>query len=184
VGTIELRWFLPLFALGLGLSAAGCPGTLEDPERFGCTLDVKKDILSATCGASICHDSTTPAGGLDLASAGVEGRLVGKPPLCEECTAGECTGKLLIDPKNPEQSYLLEKVHDLSPACGDRMPLGLKLSAEKLNCLEKWVETTAKSGGGGSSGSGGSGGTEAGSGGSAGTSSDAAAGAAGSGDGG
>jgi hypothetical protein len=178
---MALRLFLVLFAVVLALAATGCPGELEDPDRFGCSLDVEQDIFVGSCGSSSCHGASVPAGGLDLVAAGVAARLVGKPPTCEKCSPSQCDGKLLIDPKNPDQSYLLEKVHVSNPACGARMPVGAKLSSEQLACLEKWVSKLAASAGtGGGGGTGGSGGTDGGSGGST----DAAAGSAGAGDGG
>ncbi len=69
-----------LFAAALLAFAAGCPGTLENPEDFreggtsggSCPAgtNVETDILgNATgsgCATKICHDAQDPAGNLDL----------------------------------------------------------------------------------------------------------------------
>jgi hypothetical protein len=120
-----------------------CPGQLEDPERFrggivSCDeLDVALDLLAPRCGGDACHGvpDTSPAAGLDLESPGIEGRLVGVESACDD--------RLLIDPADPEGSYLLEKLYP-QPSCGAQMPLGGEaLSAQELDCVHGWVSGLA-----------------------------------------
>lgn len=161
-----------LLAVAAAVTVVGCPGTLDDPDRFvdggGSTcdpsIDVVSDIIRTTeaggCTSSICHDDVDPGGGLDLLTSSLPAALVGRAPTCEDTTnagcPGACGGKLLIDPASPEQSYLLEKVRESSPTCGDHMPLGFNLSPAKIACLEAWVEQAAQAAGGaGGSGDGG-----------------------------
>ncbi len=151
---------LSLFAC---LFVGGCPGTLEDPDRFReCTPEsVETDLFRKTCGNSLCHDNQNPEADLDLLSAGVASRLVGVPSTDANCSST----KLLIDPQNPAQSFLIEKITQSKPTCGARMPLSSKLTDAQIECVKQWV--TNVTGGGGS---GGSSGTDAGSSGAAGAS--------------
>ena len=163
-------------ALALACVAlAGCPGSLDAPERFrtdagtsGC-FDIPNDLFKGRCGGAGCHIATNPAGSLDLVSDGVVGRLVGKPGT----TA--CPG-LLIDPNDAEASVLYTK---LTPQfCGpSQMPvIGEKLTDAELQCVLAWIQAQGGGTGGGGtggsgtggSGTGGTGGSAAGGGGSGG----------------
>ena len=115
------------------LATTGCPGRLEDPERFGgdsvtCTLDVEKTLLPQSCGGGGCHGASKPAGNLDLESQGVGGRLVG--------VASACGGKPLVSAGG---SYFLEKL-EADPECGGQMPVGGELSAYERSCLQQYVQ--------------------------------------------
>jgi hypothetical protein len=126
----------------LSLLLAGCPGRLQDPERFGgeCrqSIDVPSEVLAARCGDSACHDAVEPESSLDLVSPGVELRLRSVP-------ASICAGRLRVDPQFPEDSFLLEKLGRDDPECGDRMPLlATPLSAPTLACVREWVENLAQ----------------------------------------
>jgi hypothetical protein len=152
---------------------AGCPGKLRDPGRFtdgglggaggGATCpDVPTEILAMKCAGSSCHSGNTPAQGLDLVSADVASRVVGK-------TATECKGPL-ADPADPEGSVIYVKI---APAatCGSRMPLGAPLSDSEIACVKSWIAGltpsaatstgtgTGAGGGGGAGGAGAGGGT-------------------------
>jgi hypothetical protein len=67
----------------------------------------------------------------------VTDRLVGAP-------STTCEGKLLIDPQNPADSFILDKLNHTIPACGARMPLGGKLPDPKLGCVDAWVHSVAQ----------------------------------------
>ncbi|MBF5044437.1 hypothetical protein FGE12_18705 [Aggregicoccus sp. 17bor-14] len=116
------------------LATAGCPGRLEDPERFGgdavgtCTLDVEKTLLPTSCGGGGCHGASKPAANLDLESQGVGRRLVGVP--------SACGGKPLV---SAGTSYFLEKLEP-DPECGAQMPVGAELSAYERGCLAQYVQ--------------------------------------------
>ena len=113
---------------------AGCPGRLEDPERFEggatgpCTLDVERTLLPTSCGGGGCHGANAPAGKLDLESPGVAQRLVD--------ITSECEGKPLV---GAGSSYFLEKVH-ANPTCGAQMPVGTPLTEYERACLEQYVQ--------------------------------------------
>ncbi|MEQ8274918.1 MAG: hypothetical protein RMA76_13045 [Deltaproteobacteria bacterium] len=117
---------------------SGCPGSLENPDRFAgvtCELniDVERDVLQAKCGGMDCHNSgAAPAAGLDLESPDVLQRLIDVP-------GRACNGRALIQSDAPDGSQLLDRVQD-TPECGLRMPLGGDvLPADERNCLRAWV---------------------------------------------
>lgn len=118
---------------------AGCPGTIDDKERFlrrhdggadaGCP-DVPA-FLAERCGGQTCHVAPALASGLDLVSPKVESRLAGIP-------ATSCVG-LLANPAAPEQSILYTKLL-ATPTCGTRMPLGgTPLNDDEMACVAAWI---------------------------------------------
>ena len=131
------------------LLGAGCAGSLDHPERFaylanppdagggpggsddaGC--DPVTDIFPPSCTTSACHSAQSQQGNLDLQSAGLPQRLVGK-----QAHGGP---GLLIDPAHPDQSVLLLKLGD-NPPFQFQMPLGAPpLSADEIACLTAWVD--------------------------------------------
>jgi hypothetical protein len=148
--------------VGLLVVTAGCPGTLEDPERFieagggvvtpqgtgdaaasgegGQTLDaatcpdIPTAVFQAKCTSSGCHNSQDKSQGLDLQSSGVSMRLVG-------VAATEGPG-LLVDPGTPSHSVLYTKLTTMPPF-GARMPLGSSLDEATIACVLSWVEEVA-----------------------------------------
>jgi hypothetical protein len=126
----------------------GCPGSL-DAEQFGGikrpgsdTQGAGADFCNAptvhfakSCGSALCHEGPAAEGGIDLISPGLEQRLLNKPaavPGCEDL--------LLIDPQNPQDSFLLEKVASVSPSCGYIMPLGaFEADQELVACTSDWI---------------------------------------------
>ena len=143
----SLRW-TSRAAIACSLALAGCAGSLKDPQRFaylgqsdggsapvesddaGC--DPVTDIFPPSCTTSACHSAQSQQGNLDLQSAGLPKRLVGK-----QAHGGP---GLLIDPAHPDQSVILTKVSD-NPPFQFQMPLGgAPLSPDELACLTAWVD--------------------------------------------
>lgn len=114
---------------------AGCPGSLDNPERFkdggGADCSDVPALLAMKCGTSGCHASSNPANGLDLASDDPMGRLSGKA-----ATGGMGT---IIDPSAPEDSVLYQKLTD-SPPFGGRMPPGAPFDETTMACILSWIE--------------------------------------------
>jgi hypothetical protein len=125
----------------------GCPGRLEDKWRFidggsdggsdagslgPCPgdFDVPVDLFQMTCGRAGCHSATNPAGSLDLVSAGVGARLIGRP-------SNTCSGYILVT--GADSGFLFDKLGG-SPACGFAMPYGAPpISGAEMSCLVDWV---------------------------------------------
>lgn len=115
----------------------GCPGELENPERFidggipQVCPDIYKDVFLKRCAGSICHEGANAAAGLDLIAPDVEKRLVDVP-------GRDCQG-LLVDPVLPETSLLYDKLLPL-PNCGSPMPIGKPaLTGFELECVREWI---------------------------------------------
>lgn len=131
-----------LFVIGSGCSSSEPPSTSASDQA--CDLAaLQANVLTPKCASAGCHDaSATAAGDLDLASAGLAARTVGKP-------ATGCGAQVLVKPGDPDGSYLLRKVVDTRPACGSAMPLGgPSLAASEIACLRSWIETLPPSDGG------------------------------------
>jgi hypothetical protein len=140
-----LRAVVPSGWLMLAAFLTGCPGTLDDKERFATTGtgegagdvggcgDVPTTLIAPKCATANCHDAEAPPAALDLtADAGLASRLVG--------VAGVCDG-LLVDPEAPSSSLMYTKCLATN-ACNTRMPItGTKLTAEEEQCLLTWLES-------------------------------------------
>jgi hypothetical protein len=86
------------------------------------------------CQGATCHNNVFPP---ELHSPGVADRLL-------NVTSTLCSPALFIDPANPANSYILNKVTE-NPTCGERMPYmpNGPLAADKLQCLTEWVNSVA-----------------------------------------
>lgn len=124
-------------------AASSCEGTLAS---------IQVTIFDAKCVS--CHGGATPSGGLDLSSAkgGAGPRLVNASSLaCRGAGGGDAGGlapfRSLVVPGDPEGSYLLHKISDPSPACGDPMPVGAPLTAKEVACVRTWIASLTPDGG-------------------------------------
>lgn len=124
-----------LLAAALAAALAGCPGSLEDPDRFADQFGICPSVpalFTDRCATAGCHTASGPAGGLDLASDNAYGRLAG-------AKAAGGAG-LLIDPDTPSASVLYTKVTS-TPPFGSRMPLGADpLDDTTASCILTWIE--------------------------------------------
>lgn len=123
--------------IGAAILFLGCPGELEDPERFldgglpQTCPDIPNELFVQRCAGSICHEGANAAAGLDLIAPNVESRLVDKQ-------GRDCPG-LLVDPVLPETSLLYQKLLPL-PDCGSPMPIGQPtLNGFELECVREWI---------------------------------------------
>jgi len=128
-----------IFIVGGAILFLGCPGELENPERFldggipqSCP-DIPSEIFAKRCAGSICHEGANAAAGLDLVAPNLESRLV-------DVKAQACPG-LLVDPMLPEASLIYQKLLPL-PDCGSPMPIGKPaLSSFEVECVREWIAT-------------------------------------------
>jgi len=147
----------------------GCAGDLRDPDRFAFLFDGddggkagsadgsagEKDagttkpvmpppacatkIFQNTCKNVTCHGAG--ASQVDLVSAGVENRLVGKM----SASNGLCKNRVLVSPSGGS-SLLIDKITKTQPPCGSAMPpLGTQLTDTEQTCLTDWVDSLANS---------------------------------------
>lgn len=155
---------LPLTLLSALCLLAGCPGELPNKAEFeayeaahrdgdagapamtntagaasgvagsapsGTCGDVVTRIFLPSCGGTGCHSALAPQQDLDLVSPGVAARVVGTP--------GKQCLQLLVDPQNPEQSLMYQKLLP-KPTCGAQMPLARPaLSSADVACVLAWI---------------------------------------------
>jgi len=91
-------------------------------------------LFKMKCGSIGCHAS----GGtqVDLVSANVERRLVGKP----SSNMLVCKGRTLV--ATDGDSLLIDKITD-PPPCGSPMPVTGSISDDERSCLTNWVSSLA-----------------------------------------
>lgn len=145
------------------MACVGCAGELRDPDRFGFlfredagtstdagetdAMDASAPAVAApppcvttifqtSCKNDTCHGAH--ASQVDLVSAGVEKRIVGKM----SNSTGACKNRVLVATDGGD-SFLLQKVTQMQPPCGLAMPIGSTLSDTDQTCLRKWIESLA-----------------------------------------
>jgi hypothetical protein len=107
--------------------SANAPGTAGN-DACG---DVVERIFVPSCAGTGCHSDTSPQQDLDLVSPDVKSRVVGVP--------GKQCLQVLVDPQNPEQSLLYQKLL-VRPDCGAQMPLARPpLSNAEVACVLAWI---------------------------------------------
>ncbi|HJQ82921.1 MAG TPA: hypothetical protein VKA21_02520 [Candidatus Binatia bacterium] len=135
------------------------PGGTEDVDRLrmtcvaaedadpcagvGSTFDqIQRHVFTPTCAVPTCHNAAQDVHLLSLSPGEAYGFLVGVEPANG---AAAIAGKLRVDPGNPANSFLLDKVRGvLAPGEGERMPRGLKrLETRKLDLIEEWIAAGA-----------------------------------------
>ena len=127
------------------LSWAGCGGddstvgpdeSAVEGSRTEATLAEVSEVFAVSCVFSGCHSGGEPAAGLSL-EGDFAGRIVG--------VASEQRSDLkLVDPGNPDKSYLLMKVRGDDEIISQQMPPGAPLSAEQVEIIRAWIASGAK----------------------------------------
>ena len=80
--------------------------------------------------------------GLDLASAGVVGRLLGQGPSTNVAASAACesVGKpYLVAGSNPSTGLLMDKMDAAKVTCGSTMSALAQLNASQVACLSAWA---------------------------------------------
>lgn len=147
--------------VGAVLASAGCAGEIDPsliPSGTGNSLgqggsggsgggappcDAPQMVFAASCAIPSCHSANTVGGaGLDLASAGVVGRLLGQGPSMNAAAGAACSsaGKpYLMAGSNPAGGLLMDKMDTAKTTCGITMSALAQLSAAQLTCLSAWA---------------------------------------------
>ncbi len=157
--TSRLLMATPLVAI---LALWGCPGELDDPNKFlsgaggSACLDLEKDVFPQRCGQSGCHNATDKQANLDLVSADLPARLVGAT------STSDCGSAPLVLPDDPTMSVFYLKL--TADKCGaSQMPIGgEKFDDAQLACVATWIAALPTGSGGSGSGGMGMGGMGAG----------------------
>ncbi|MDE2742977.1 MAG: hypothetical protein OXI58_15395 [Gemmatimonadota bacterium] len=139
---------LRLMRLSLLLTAAlwwgGCGGddSTVGPDGEGegtlteASLAQVREVFAVSCTFSGCHSGGEPAGDLSL-EGDFAARIVG-------VDSGQRPDFKLVDPGNPNKSYLLIKVRGDDEIISQQMPPGNPLSAEQVEIIRAWIASGAK----------------------------------------
>lgn len=132
------------------LSGAACDERLSDiagptPNLEPTFAAIQRDVFEAADSSGrraciACHTDVgrTPAGGLNLTRDVAYGQIV-------NVVSGRKAGAIRIVPRDPDGSYLVQKLEGRSDILGVRMPInGPYLSAGQILILRRWVEEGAQ----------------------------------------
>jgi hypothetical protein len=121
----------PVASAGTGGAGAQPPGGDEPPPSSGGACD-GFEVLNLKCNGGGCHGDGSSLG--DFA-ASEEAALA----VVGEDAIATCSGEgPMIDPANPRQSVIMQKVLGTA-TCGGQMPLGTPLEDSEIDCLEEWI---------------------------------------------
>jgi hypothetical protein len=120
---------------------AACAGEIANPEEFYAAArngsgtcdaaNVVQNILTPRCGA--CHSGQLQSGSLDLTSAGVADRIIGKAATCAGVT------DQVVNSSDVTTGFLFQKITGTA-TCGTAMPpSGDRLSAADVDCIKDWL---------------------------------------------
>ena len=131
--------------LAAALLWAGCGGddsTVGPDESDGAgsrteaTLAEVSEVFAVSCAFSGCHSGGEPAADLSL-EGDFAASIVG-------VASEQRPGFKLVDPGNPNKSYLLMKVRGDDEIISQQMPPGTPLSAEQVEIIRAWIASGAK----------------------------------------
>ena len=112
------------------------------PEENSAYHDIQEYVFDKSCANSVCHAAPANAGNLNLTYGLSYEDLVGRDP---QNPAAAAAGMKLVDPGNPENSFLLAKL--IGPTVaeqGARMPFGGgMLHNGKIDAVRTWIEAGA-----------------------------------------
>ena len=89
-------------------------------------------IFVSNCANMGCHGFPMPSDGLDLSSGAGYDELVDRP-------STQCAGRLLVEPGNPGDSYLYDKLLGVDLCSGTAMPKNAPLAGSEIDTVEAWI---------------------------------------------
>ena len=112
------------------------------PDENSAYHDIQEYVFDKSCANSVCHAAPANAGNLNLSYGLSYEDLVGREP---QNPAAAAAGMKLVDPGNPENSFLLAKLMGpTAPEQGARMPFGGGvLHNGKIDAVRMWIEAGA-----------------------------------------
>ena len=112
------------------------------PEEYSTYHAIQEYVFDKSCANSACHAAPANIAGLNLTYANSYEEIVGETP---ENVAAAASGMKLIDPGNPENSFLLTKlITPIAQEHGARMPLGSSVLHDgKIDAIRKWIAAGA-----------------------------------------
>ena len=117
-------------------STLGPDGTDGEGTRTEATLAQVNEVFSVSCALSGCHSGGEPKADLSL-EGDFAARIIG-------VASGQRPDLKLVDPGNPDDSYLLIKVRGDDEIVSQQMPPGGTLPAEQVEIIRAWIASGAK----------------------------------------
>ena len=117
-------------------STLGPDGTDGEGTLTEATLAQVSGVFSVSCALSGCHSGGEPAADMSL-EGDFAARIVG-------VASGQRPDLKLVDPGNPDDSYLLIKVRGGDEIVSQQMPPGKVLPAEQVEIIRAWIASGAK----------------------------------------
>ena len=124
------------------LSWAGCGGddSTVGPDGEGelteATLAQVSEVFAVSCTLSGCHSGGEPAADMSL-EGDFAARIIG-------VASGQRPDLKLVDPGNPDDSYLLIKVRGDDEIVSQQMPPDKTLPAEQVEIIRAWIASGAE----------------------------------------
>ena len=107
------------------------------PDENSAFHNIQANIFDRKCASSTCHAEPANMGNLNLTYGTSYANLIGRQPSNPSAAAA---GMKLIDPGNPENSFLLTKLMEISaPTYGARMPIVGELHTGKIDAIRRWI---------------------------------------------
>ena len=112
------------------------------PDENSAYHDIQEYIFDKSCASSTCHAAPANSRGLSLEYRLSYDALIDVVP---QNPAAAAAGMKLVDPGNPENSFLLTKlIGPESADQGSRMPFGGgMIHAAKIDAIQTWIEAGA-----------------------------------------
>lgn len=107
-------------------SECACAG---EPASYAADVE---PIFVATCTGAGCHGFPAAQEGLDLRAGEGWAALV-------DVAASQCGDRMLVDPGNPDGSYLIDKLQGVDMCFGTQMPKMGSLSAAEIDLVSRWI---------------------------------------------
>ncbi len=128
---------LPVLALSACDGGDGSGQTAPPSTVFGPNFsEIQDSVFTITCATSGCHSGASAPQGLRLDAANSFGLLVNVASM-------EVPALLRVEPGNPDDSYLIQKLEGTA-AVGGRMPLGgTPLEQSAIDVIRQWISDGA-----------------------------------------
>ncbi|MDX1741773.1 MAG: hypothetical protein R3178_10780, partial [Rhodothermales bacterium] len=99
---------------------------------------IQQNVFAVSCAVSGCHLGGSASAQLDLSAGNAYSDLVGVASV-------EVPMLLRVEPGNPDDSYLVQKIEGSPGIVGARMPRGRDpLSTEQIQSIRDWIEAGAE----------------------------------------
>ncbi|MDZ4804727.1 MAG: hypothetical protein SGI90_07710 [Candidatus Eisenbacteria bacterium] len=140
-----VSWQQVVVAVGLliSIALAACGGDSKPPPVTvePTMASIQAEIFTPTCATSNCHSSAQGEAGLVLEAGMSHQNLVGVVPTTRDA---QLEGLLRVDPNDPDNSFLIQKLRGVPATKGRRMPNGGPyLSDGEIDVIEEWITNGA-----------------------------------------